>query len=216
MIKCLNTLFAARRKPGAEGQEPSPRLVASRPGPASGSRLSSLVPRLFLALLLAFAGVADSAGADRVLRAQDFTVARGQTNTLRISLEGLGDENALGFTVCFDTNLLALVPPVRRGVAISNLFPSATFTPNTQALETNGWIGLVIGLDIGNLETWPAGTNELVEIQFRALPGAGSSNTVIALCDNVTNAKSPTSRPRPSTRASSARTCSWPVTATTR
>ena len=146
--------------------------------------LNTLLQAGVLSLALAFA--VEAAGADRVLRAHDFTVARGQTNTLRISLESLGDVNALGFTVCFDTNLFALVPPVRRGAAISNLYPSATFTPNTAALETNGWIGLVIGLDIGTGETWPAGTNQLAEMDFRALPGIGSSNAVIEICDKVT------------------------------
>jgi len=146
--------------------------------------LNTLLQAGVLSLALAFA--VESAGADRVIRAHDFTVARGQTNTLFISLDSLGNENALGFTVCFDTNLLDLVLPVRRGTAISNLYPSATFTPNTAALETNGWLGVVIGLDIGSGETWPAGTNQLVEISFRARPGAGSSNTTVLLCDSIT------------------------------
>jgi hypothetical protein len=150
--------------------------------------MSKWLNSLFKAGVLSWALslTADCMGADRILRAQDMTVARGETNTLLISLESLGDENALGFTLCFDTNHLQLVPPVRRGSAISNLFPSASFTANTNRAFTNGLISVIVGLDIGMAEVWPAGTNQLVEVRFRGVPGAGSTNTTVALCDAVT------------------------------
>src|SRR6185436_7717557 len=112
--------------------------------------------------------------------------ARGETNRLFISLEGLGSENALGFTLCYDTNLLTLIPPVVRGAAISNLYPAATFTPDTSAAEANGWIGVSIALDAIAAETWPADTNFLVEVLFQAVAGGGSATTTVAFCDSVT------------------------------
>ncbi len=123
-------------------------------------------------------------GADSVVRAQDLTVARGETNKLFISLESLGAENALGFTLCYDTNLLTLLPPLIRGEAISNLHPTAVFSSDTSA-ESNGWAGLSIGLDAGAGEAWPAGTNFLVEVLFQAVAGSGSATTTVAFCDSV-------------------------------
>ena len=60
--------------------------------------MSKWLNSLFKAGVLSWALslTADCMGADRILRAQDMTVARGETNTLLISLESLGDENALG------------------------------------------------------------------------------------------------------------------------
>ena len=123
-------------------------------------------------------------GADSIVRAHDMSVARGETNKLFISLESLGAENALGFTLCYDTNLLTLLPPLIRGEAISNLHPTAIFSPDTGA-ESNGWAGLFIGLDAGAGETWPAGTNSLVEVMFQATAGPGSATTTVAFCDSV-------------------------------
>src|SRR5688572_29867537 len=127
--------------------------------------------------------------ADRIVRAHDMTLARGETNKLFISLEGFGTENALGFTLCYDTNLLTLLTPLVRGEAISNLHPAAIFSPDTGA-ESNGWVGLFIGLQpytpqSGAGETWPAGTNSLVEIMFQAVAGTGSATTTVAFCDSL-------------------------------
>ncbi len=135
-------------------------------------------------LSLALSLASQCQGADSVVRAHDMTLVRGETNTLFISLEALGTENALGFTLCYDTNQLTMLPPVLRGGTISNLHPTATFTPDTTGAESNGWIGLFIGLDAG--EAWPAGTNFLVELPFRANAGTGSATTSVAFCDSVT------------------------------
>src|ERR1043166_10268259 len=90
-----------------------------------------------LALLLA----ASLHGADRIIRAKDMTVARGETNRLYISLEGLGNENALGFSVCFDTNLLTLVS-VRRFVSKQTLKPNPSFSANISQAATQGRVGI--------------------------------------------------------------------------
>ncbi|HEY0550463.1 MAG TPA: hypothetical protein VGF13_12745, partial [Verrucomicrobiae bacterium] len=128
-------------------------------------------------------------GADTILRAHDMTIVRGETNKLIIALEAVGNENALGFTLCYDTNQLTLLPPVIRGPAVTNLFPAAIFTSDVSAAESNGWIGMLISLDAGVGETWPAGTNFLVEVLFQAVAvplGAGSATTTVAFCDSIT------------------------------
>ena len=130
-------------------------------------------------LLLALCLVPAGQGADRAFRSTPMTVMRGETNSLLISLESLGDENALGFTLCYDPNLLTVVRGVR-GSAISNLFPTASFSTNLLQ-TTNGRVGIFIGLGTGL--TWPVGTNAIVEVFFRAAPGFGLLSTTVAFCD---------------------------------
>ena len=131
---------------------------------------------LLLALLMVPAG----RGADRALRSSGMTVQRGQTNRIVISLGSLGDENSIGFSLCFDTNLLTAVRAVR-GSGISNLFPTASFSPNLLE-STNGRVGIFIGLSTG--QAWPAeATNKVVEVFFRATPGFGLVSTTVGYCD---------------------------------
>jgi hypothetical protein len=69
---------------------------------------------LIMALLLC--GVAQAA--TRAVRAENMSLARGETNKLFVSFDTLGDEYAVSFTLCFDTNQLAFVGAVRAsGVA---------------------------------------------------------------------------------------------------
>src|SRR5438045_185998 len=110
-------------------------------------RLNVLLRAGALSLVLSLA--THCSGAERIVRAHDVTVTRGETNRLFISLEAAGSENALCFTLCYDTNHLTLLPPVIRGAAISNLYPTATFTPDVAAAQSNGWVGMFIGLDAG-------------------------------------------------------------------
>ena len=130
-------------------------------------------------LLLALALVPAGRSADRTFRAPPMTVTRGETNSMVISLESLGDENSFGFTLCFDPQLLTVVRAVR-GSAISNLFPSANFSTNLLQ-TTNGRIGVLVGLGTG--QVWPGGTNPVVAVFFRAAPGFGLLSTTVGFCD---------------------------------
>ncbi|HMJ90791.1 MAG TPA: BACON domain-containing carbohydrate-binding protein, partial [Candidatus Acidoferrum sp.] len=118
--------------------------------------------------------------ADRVVRGQDMAVTRGGTNQLFISFETLGDEYAVGFSLCFDTNQLAFVGAVR-GSSVSNTVPLPAFTTNfTRA--TNGEISIFIPLNITTRQTWPPGTQSIAEVRFRALPGNGPASTTVSFC----------------------------------
>ena len=96
---------------------------------------------------MALACGAQSFGAQRAIRGMDMTVVRGETNRLYISLEALGDENAVGFSLCYDTNLLKLIGAVR-GSAVSNTSPAASFSTNILQAESLGRLGIGIGLSV--------------------------------------------------------------------
>ncbi|MFM1769790.1 MAG: hypothetical protein RJA22_2319 [Verrucomicrobiota bacterium] len=118
-------------------------------------------------------------GSLRVVRVSDASVARGQTNRLLVVLESQGDENALGFSLCFDTNALTFVRAVR-GVDATNA--AATFNTNLLS-SARGQIGFAFGLDIGSGQTFAAGSNVLAEVFFRAAASGGPGVTTVTLCD---------------------------------
>ncbi len=118
--------------------------------------------------------------ASRAVHAQNMTVARGETNRLFVSFDTLGDEYAVVFTLCFDTNQLAFVGAVR-GSSVSNMVPTPGYTPNFNR-ASNGVVSVLINLNIQTEQTWPPGTQNIMEFLFRALPGGGSTTTPISFC----------------------------------
>src|ERR1051325_7178554 len=100
------------------------------------SRLLSVVSRTAaLCVALLFAG--PGRGADRTLRAENLTLARGETNRLYVTLESLGDESAVHFSVCYDTNLLVLVQAVP-GTSVSSAVPPGSFDTNITFAQSDG------------------------------------------------------------------------------
>ena len=63
----------------------------------------------FSALLMALLLVSSGQAADRVVRVEGLTLAPGQTNRVRVILESLGNEKALGFNLAYDPAVLRFV-----------------------------------------------------------------------------------------------------------
>src|SRR6185503_13534742 len=97
-----------------------------------------------------------------LLRATGMTVARGETNRLFIVLEAVGDENAAGFSLCYDTNLLTYIRAVRGADALS-----ATLNLNTNQIS-RGRVGIGVALSSGT--AFAQGSHSVVEVSFRAAP----------------------------------------------
>lgn len=113
--------------------------------------------------------------ADRAVRVADLSIGRGQTNCLQIRLEAQGDENALGLSLCFDTNHLTFIS-ARRGVDAT----AATLNVNSNQ-ATRGRVGLALSLGFG--QNFAPGPNTIVEVCFRAANGSGHVTTPISICD---------------------------------
>lgn len=90
-----------------------------------------------------------------------------ETGTVRVSVQALGDENALGFSLSFDATKLAFT-----GASLAG--PAQTATLELNALHANqGQVGLVLALPTG--QTFVAGTNQLVNLNFRPVTPMGGS-----------------------------------------
>lgn len=90
-------------------------------------------------------------------------------------LSALGNENALGLSLCFDTNLLGFVS-ARRGTNGT----SATLAVNASQ-ATRGRIGIALALPAG--ESFASGDHEILQVCFRVAPGGGVETTPLSLCD---------------------------------
>jgi hypothetical protein len=88
-------------------------------------------------------------------------------------LHALGDENALGFSLHFDTNLLTYVS-ARRG---ADATAAPQFLVNTSELS-QGLLG--VGLLMPTDEAFPEGAQRIVEVTFRANANGGTTNAMIS------------------------------------
>ena len=105
------------------------------------------------------------------------TMARGTTNCLSVMLASQGDENALGFSIHFDTNLITYVRNTRGADALG----ATLFQVNTLDLA-QGLIGVTIGLNQD--ESFPAGARTLVNLCFRAKAGSNTVTTPLTFGDS--------------------------------
>src|ERR1041385_4042035 len=96
--------------------------------------------RWTILLLMVLGLPASAVGADRTVRAMDASLAREGTNCLSIVLEARGGENALGFSLCYDTNQLIFLS-ARRGSAAGG----ATLNVNANQ-ATRGRVGCALAL----------------------------------------------------------------------
>src|SRR6266571_2773836 len=107
--------------------------------------------------------------AERSLRARDLTLSQNQTNCLSVLLVADGNENALSFSLCFDTNLLTLTT-ARRGSDAAG----ASWSVNTNQ-ASSGRLGFVVLLPFG--QVFAPGSNVIVEVCFRAAPVTSTVTT---------------------------------------
>src|SRR5881296_3451297 len=98
----------------------------------------SLLNKTFRVVLLSLAMSSWTCRAERSVRALDMSLAQDQTNCLSVLLEALGNENALSFSLCFDTNLLTFTS-ARRGSDATG----ASWSVNTNQ-ASSGKLGFVV------------------------------------------------------------------------
>jgi hypothetical protein len=109
----------------------------------------------------------------RQIKAGDTTLTAGQTGTVTVSLQGHGDENALGFSLTFDPSLSYA------GASLGNGGSGATLNVNASQISS-GRLGFVLALSSG--KTFAAGANELVKVSLRA-PAAAVGSYIIGFSD---------------------------------
>src|SRR5437867_4741073 len=113
--------------------------------------------------------------AERSLRASDLTLSQDQTNCLSVLLEAEGNENALSFSLCFDTNLLTFTSAWRGSDATG-----ASWSVNTNQAP-GGRLGFVVLLPFG--QVFAPGSNAIAEVCFHASPAASTVTTQVRMCD---------------------------------
>jgi hypothetical protein len=113
----------------------------------------------------------------RLVRVVNMNVALGQTNKLLVVLNSAGDENGVGFSLCYNTNVLTYIKAVRGSEATN---AGATLNVNTGSTN-RGRLGLAMALNAD--QVFPPGSNTIVEVLFRAAPGTNAVTTSISICD---------------------------------
>jgi hypothetical protein len=104
----------------------------------------------------------------RQVMVSNLSLASGQTGTALVELVAQGNENALGVTLAFDPTVLTYT-----GATLGSGASAATLNVNPTQAGT-GRLGLALALGTGN--SFPAGTNEVARVTFRAAAlGSGSS-----------------------------------------
>ncbi len=110
----------------------------------------------------------------RVIRALNGNWLRGQVNSLRIELDAQGNENALGFSLDFDPNLLSFYSASTDNGAI--------VTINRQ-LAAQGRLGFIVALPAG--QQFAAGTRTALQVQFVPKGGVETATTALRFSDQV-------------------------------
>ena len=131
--------------------------------------------RWFVMLCLASSLAVSGLGAGRSVRVGDVIIPRGQTNCFSIVLEREGNENAVGFGLCFDPNLLTFVSATNVGVA-----SGASLNVNRFSVA-QGRLGLALALPTGI--AFEPGASDILQVCFRANDGAGIVTTPVTICD---------------------------------
>jgi hypothetical protein len=145
--------------------------------PTGGASIPSLVEFDETGKLLA-AGSNLFKGADQnlvptVVRAVNTQASPGGQVTVSIETDAQGTENGFGFTLNYDATKLS-APVVAKGADTQ----SATLIPNT---NTAGKIGVVLGMPFNT--GVPAGTRQIVTIQFNVAANASGGLTPLTFSD---------------------------------
>ncbi|HMY76069.1 MAG TPA: choice-of-anchor D domain-containing protein, partial [Blastocatellia bacterium] len=118
------------------------------------------------------AGVAQQA---RTLRIGNANIERGKQGAVAVELNAQGNENALGFSISFDSTQLQFVSAVLGSGA-------AGATLNVNNLQTaNGRVGIALALPAG--QNFAAGTRQLVTLTFAAAASGSGSNFTVGFGD---------------------------------
>ena len=99
-------------------------------------------------------------------------VQRGQSFTVEVVLDALGDERALAFSLAFDPDAIAY-----RGLALRGAATNAAFLPNEEGAAAGA---LAFGVTLADAESFVAGAQTVAEIEFQALEGNGSDEALLA------------------------------------
>ena len=99
-------------------------------------------------------------------------VLRGQSFTVQVALDALGDEQALAFSLAFDPDAVAYRELRLRGAATNGVFLS-----NEEQAPAGA---LAFGVTLAETETFAAGEQTVAEIEFQALEGNGSAEALLA------------------------------------
>ncbi len=119
-------------------------------------------------------GLSKAAGT-RTVHVVDSTVKRGQMDSIAVALEAQGDENALGFSLNFDQNLLAF-----KQAKLGNGATGATL--NVNASQTaNGRLGMALALPAG--QKFAAATHQIVIVIFSVNSNPSTTSTMISFGD---------------------------------
>jgi hypothetical protein len=113
--------------------------------------------------------------AARRLSVLNASFAPGETASLHVTLEALGDENALGFTLAFDPLLFTF-----SGIELGSGIVGAIFLPNPSQAGT-GKVGVVLSLAAGN--KFSAGSHEVAKVNFVA--GTAVGGFLATLTDQI-------------------------------
>lgn len=111
----------------------------------------------------------------RTIRVRQALFARGRENELNIELLSKGDENALGFSLVFDSSQLGFV----RAVAGPDS-TGALLNVNTSQVA-QGRIGIGMALPTG--QSFSAGTRQILKINFSVPAGGNVNATTIGFID---------------------------------
>lgn len=112
----------------------------------------------------------------RVLRALNANFRRDQINTLQLELDAQGNENALAFTLNYDSKRLRFADATL-GASASG----ATLSINHQARA--GRVGLALAMPVGHVIA--AGTRAVLNVRFVPLAGEGNVTTQVSFGDHV-------------------------------
>jgi len=119
---------------------------------------------------------AEKATAGLTVRLLDATIERGQSGTVSVEFASDGNENALGFSVSFDTSELTFVSAAKGSGA-----GAATLQVNSTEAGS-GRVGLALAL--GVTESFPVDTHEIVVITFAAAAGLSETTTAVTFGDD--------------------------------
>ncbi len=111
----------------------------------------------------------------RVVRARNQAMQRGQVNAVPLVLDAGGDENALGFTVNYDPQLLSFY----RATA-----DNGTMLTINHKQSGSGRLGVLLALPVGKV--FEAGPQSLVTLEFIPNGGEASVTTTLSFGNQIT------------------------------
>jgi len=112
-----------------------------------------------------------------LVRVADSSVASGGIVTVPVLLNANGSENALSFSLGFNTSRVSYVSAI-----LASGEPATLFVNESQT--TNGRLGFALALPANS--TFPAGAQDLIEVSFKAAIVNNDTTTPISIVDQPT------------------------------